>query len=450
MGNDFSERLDAGPSDDSESKRVARFGRLKHYTILGLFGFYNHSFHLDSFEPTMLTGANGTGKSTVLRTIRWVSQGDWGSLAKTPFERIILEFDEAQVVVNRKSTEGFRIQLSREGLNPKVWDYNLLDEARGGTDFKRFVSRYADAELDPDVWEEFSLRERQQLFTLWQTKQEASVPAWVASMARSFPVLLVSDQRLAPARRERPKSRGVGNVVDVVAAIEAAVLHINEEVQRYKSLYGTASQNLDQNFPRRVFTAINSQRRFGGRRDIEREFQELQDLRSSLAAAGLIDAAEVEESIADLPLDNPDSLALISTYLDDTKKKLATFEPLRRRLEPFIDFLRRHYKGKRIRIDEQHGFRIASDRTGEDILPVHLSSGEQQIFILAHKLLFESSPGTLVLIDEPELSLHVLWQSSFVDDLTEISEVSGAYFLLATHSPTLIAGRTDLRRSLDG
>ncbi len=69
--------------------------------------------------------------------------------------------------------------------------------------------------------------------------------------------------------------------------------------------------------------------------------------------------------------------------------------------------------------------------------------------VLAHQILFRATAGTLVLIDEPELSLHVLWQASFVQDLTQMGKVNNLSYLLATHSPTLIGGREDLKRSLD-
>ncbi|AWE51187.1 AAA family ATPase [Streptomyces nigra] len=453
MEDSFPEHLGDPDPHAGDSARVFRFGHLMNYTVHGLFGSPLQDFALDVHEPTMLTGANGTGKSTILRTIDWISRCEWASLAAIKFDRIILEFENARLEVSRKSSGTLSILLNRNHLKPKHWEYKpgvippFMEDQDWAelSDYERhaLLTRF----MGNDQTEPLH-REASRLLRL-ASRHKEPVPVWVAQIPRSFPALLVSDQRLAPARRKRPRKRGTGDTVDVVAAIEAAVLHINDEVQRYKSLYGTASQNLDRDFPRRVFAAMSSQRTFGGSQNIAREFKEVQDLRSSLAATGLIDATEVEESISDLPLDNPDSLALISTYLSDTKDKLSTFEPLRRRLEPFIEFLRRHYKGKKIRIDAERGFQISSEALDEDISPVHLSSGEQQMFILAHKLLFESSPGTLVMIDEPELSLHVLWQSTFVEDLTEISEVSGTYFLLATHSPTLIAGRTDLRRSLD-
>jgi predicted ATPase len=63
--------------------------------------------------------------------------------------------------------------------------------------------------------------------------------------------------------------------------------------------------------------------------------------------------------------------------------------------------------------------------------------------------LFEAEPSTLMLIDEPELSLHVLWQANLVEDLMEMGRASNLTFLLASHSPSLIGDREELIRSLD-
>jgi ABC-type glutathione transport system ATPase component len=100
-------------------------------------------------------------------------------------------------------------------------------------------------------------------------------------------------------------------------------------------------------------------------------------------------------------------------------------------------------------IDQELGFRVEVDGSPNPLPPTRLSSGEQQILVLAHQILFAAKPKTLVLIDEPELSLHVVWQATFVDDLARMGSVADLSFLLATHSPTLIGGREDLKRSLN-
>ena len=71
------------------------------------------------------------------------------------------------------------------------------------------------------------------------------------------------------------------------------------------------------------------------------------------------------------------------------------------------------------------------------------------MLVLAYQVMFLASPGTLVLIDEPEISLHVMWQDRLVDQLTEMSRARDLTFVLATHSPSLIGARETLKRSLD-
>ena len=73
-----------------------------------------------------------------------------------------------------------------------------------------------------------------------------------------------------------------------------------------------------------------------------------------------------------------------------------------------------------------------------------LSSGEQHQLVLFFELLFEIKENALILIDEPELSLHVAWQKKFVGDLMKIIDLNQFDVILATHSPQLISRWTDL------
>ena len=43
-----------------------------------------------------------------------------------------------------------------------------------------------------------------------------------------------------------------------------------------------------------------------------------------------------------------------------------------------------------------------------------------------------------VLIDEPEISLHIEWQQGFIDDLFRILELKNLNFIIATHSPYIV------------
>lgn len=72
-----------------------------------------------------------------------------------------------------------------------------------------------------------------------------------------------------------------------------------------------------------------------------------------------------------------------------------------------------------------------------------LSSGEQQLITLAAKLAARAEKGMVMLLDEPELSLHVKWQRAVPLMLAELSKRLSCALVVATHSPVLIASTLD-------
>ena len=65
-----------------------------------------------------------------------------------------------------------------------------------------------------------------------------------------------------------------------------------------------------------------------------------------------------------------------------------------------------------------------------------LSSGEQQLYTKFSYLITIDPQHSVILIDEPELSLHPQWQNKFVKMLKTIGKSN--QFILATHSPYII------------
>lgn len=72
-----------------------------------------------------------------------------------------------------------------------------------------------------------------------------------------------------------------------------------------------------------------------------------------------------------------------------------------------------------------------------------LSSGEQQIVSLVAKIITHAEQGCLILIDEPEISLHVSWQRVVPRVFSVISNYFSCDILTATHSPLLISSIAD-------
>lgn len=76
-----------------------------------------------------------------------------------------------------------------------------------------------------------------------------------------------------------------------------------------------------------------------------------------------------------------------------------------------------------------------ADESGRPI--GQLSSGEKQIVTMLTYLAFLTGEQSIFVVDEPELSLHLAWQTKLVDALTELRP-KGSQLILATHSPEIV------------
>lgn len=73
---------------------------------------------------------------------------------------------------------------------------------------------------------------------------------------------------------------------------------------------------------------------------------------------------------------------------------------------------------------------------GEKLSPYRLSSGEKQMLIILLTVLLEDNEHYVLLMDEPEASLHVEWQQKLVGILRKMNP--NAQIILTTHSPAMI------------
>lgn len=82
------------------------------------------------------------------------------------------------------------------------------------------------------------------------------------------------------------------------------------------------------------------------------------------------------------------------------------------------------------------------DRTVIDMLDA--SSGELSILATFLSLAATIEDGSLILIDEPEISLHPAWQRTYIDLLNRaFGAYSGCHYIIATHSPLIISDLPD-------
>ncbi len=99
---------------------------------------------------------------------------------------------------------------------------------------------------------------------------------------------------------------------------------------------------------------------------------------------------------------------------------------------------------------EKTGKIIASDKNneivfrqeGEILTPYQLSSGEKQVLIILLSVLIQDNEPYILIMDEPEISLHIDWQEILIKLIRSLN--NHVQVILATHSPGLVMkGWTD-------
>lgn len=117
----------------------------------------------------------------------------------------------------------------------------------------------------------------------------------------------------------------------------------------------------------------------------------------------------------------PDA-ALRAQQLSEPKKKF----------QDIIDKLFADTGKKIIRTENE----IRFSQIGEILEPYRLSSGEKQILSILLTVLIQDNNNYVLLMDEPEVSLHIDWQAQLIDLILELNP--NVQIILTTHSPAVI------------
>lgn len=427
-----------------------------------LLGRFDHKISFpQQDEFIILHGPNGVGKTKVLELIQALSAPlQVHKIARIPFGSAELAYSDGsvlEVVRNYQETLPLGEQLEKKirqvhltlripGTgDPIRWftkfDNDDINQAR----LRDYMSRtFGIDQMGPDLWEDAGgmiVRTSDILevygdrlpASLFRNSQEKRIPAKLREFLAANDVHLIETQRLLGLQPLRPSHMRT-DLPGRSIKVEEFAQDLSRRLAEALAENSRVSQELDRTYPTRLLAA---QSEFPDEQKIRSRYAEQNELRRRLAEISVLD----EKSGG---IDIPDGMAtwqknVLWTYLQDSDRKLSTFRYILDRVNLLQEIVNSRFLYKRLEVDRTRGLRVLSDEGAELGLSM-LSSGEQHELVLLYDLLFNVSPGALVLIDEPEISLHVSWQKRFIEDLRRISSLVEFRSIVATHSPQ-IAGK---------
>ncbi|WP_106640885.1 AAA family ATPase [Allosphingosinicella vermicomposti] len=393
--------------------------RLKRFTITGLFGYLNHTINFPQMSPTasapeilIVEGQNGTGKTTIMKMLAGITSAlNFDIFRQVPFHNAELELSNGDI-----------LGISSDISNP---EFPIV------ATFRHHVVRLA------------RVRES----GVYTSEQEAAITAYredalpllksvdfeLLTIDRSIVVEtkssddLIYDSKTGQFTHKKKDKTLAARVRDFLrdAQVNYRRFFQAEELEllpRILKQFSNIQESYDADtllgrINRVLYSSIEISR-FGLQTD-EKELETLANLLRN-------DSYKSDQHI----------LALLASYIEIHESRHEARQLIALRLSLFETIMDEFFVGKKIRISYRHGFEIIGT-SGEGLKEKDLSSGEFHFLYMMVAALLCERTGTIIAIDEPELSLHVSWQRRLIGALSKCASGASPLFFLSTHSTAI-------------
>ncbi|MDV0445530.1 hypothetical protein MmiAt1_11130 [Methanimicrococcus sp. At1] len=421
-------------------------------SIKKLFGRFDYTIDLHSEGITILTGPNGFGKSTILNIISALTNGDLLFFMTLNYEEISIN-DKVKIAKTDShlsfSNEIKNIKIELKDIINVFENYIESMPYRKISD-KQYMDFIRDTIIDKkDVFNRFieASRERSKESEERLSEDNASSLNDIILSLNSLKDIVgdtyfISEQRLIQhsiTENEWRFSRYSDS--EIIYTINTLPTKFKKLRNEKANEYLVISNSRDSTYPERLF----SEKKGITELDFSTKMEAMKKKFKQLNEFHIFDLPEIGE----VNFEKTHEIAL-KVYLEDFDEKYKVYEEFISKLKLYTDIINSKLHFKELKFSSEKGLVVVEiDGDKKEIPLSDLSSGEKHEIILFYDLIFESKPNMLLLIDEPEISLHVEWQRNFMKDMVEIAKtVTNLKIIVATHSPQIISNYRNLQIDL--
>lgn len=364
--------------------------RIKSFEVTGFFGQSTPVLLQFNDDLNIITGRNGSGKTSILKLLWYITSGNiLLALKEVKFKKATLITTEYECTVHKLSTYTCRVDWKGEANGEKFQrTYEDVEDEDG--------SIHANAEDRPNQ--------------LLSTKGSS---VFLPTFRRIEGGFTLSE------RKTNPIARAKGD-------IEESLVALSNRLTNGKHVFVSALSTVD------VVTLLGRQYT-----DLSEKYNLLQqttsqEIISKIKAFKLDKVTTKQKESADQVLDE------IRVQIEGMERER---EGIMRPLEAVRELAMKLFRHSGITLGKSLGFGDAANAINSEAL----SAGEKQMLsFIAYNAFYSDA---IVIIDEPELSLHVDWQRQLFPIL--LSQQASNQFIIATHSPFIYSKYPDKEIQID-
>ena len=438
-----------------EALRSARGARLaiqlKGLSVTGLFNTFNYDipFPTPSEEVSqpsvvILHGRNGVGKTTLLRMLDGLMRLDFDTFRRIPFRSCALSFTSGDSITVSPRGAGVH-----EGLDVTFRNHSvILHPQRSGPLHEKDAPkveafRQIFFEVTKSINFEFIDTERMYQFAYAEDPDQSRSPhdimASSAIAARYRVTTLAAQRTLVPLPRN-PKAK---EPTTAMSLAQRVAQFIRDAQVNYRRFFAATEPDL---FARIIEGLTASPSRTPSADEVKARLQAIYAQDQETSRLGLeSDRWDYKQLIGHLDSFSrkkgsvrKHALTVLASYAEVLESRAAERQLVAERLFTFERLLSDFFIDKTVSPNATVGILIKT-RAGEALKEAQLSSGEFHLLFLMVAALVTRRRGTVIAIDEPEMSMHIGWQRKLVPALVECASNAQPLFILATHSPDIAA-----------
>ncbi|MGU3493377.1 AAA family ATPase [Xanthobacteraceae bacterium A53D] len=418
---------------------------MHHITSVTVDGFWEtYTFKFDLFKDvTFFIGPNGTGKTTLINIIASVLTADIANLEKLPFQKITIILSGN----NNNNIPSISVHKNKKGRPESESIEYRIKSGTGGKDLVLNANDETDlfyrhlAMTDRFAYEQFR---RQSSKILPAIRQYVNV-TWL-SVHRS-PVAQPSEEYRPSfdSSVDRKLEDQSNALVRYFATLSGEK---DKEFAKFQEFMFTYMlETFNDNDVLSHLPNINLRNLDNYKSSLKRIFGELHVPEDN--SGPLIDSyfSKVEKFIDRPPgAVSPQvafsvlALSRIDTIVNRWRAFQEKIDKVYSQRDRFREIINTLLQRKQMLILSSNELQFRS-RTGKVLNAQMLSSGEKQLLILLSEALLQREMPAIFIADEPELSLHVLWQERLIASLRAINP--SAQIIAATHSPDIVGPLVD-------
>jgi energy-coupling factor transporter ATP-binding protein EcfA2 len=428
-----------------------------------LIGVFEHQQLMADFRPglNLLHGKNGSGKTTLLHVLANLLEGDLYRFCNIRFSRLIVRlYDDTEIVLEQPRTDDrvvVRVVLRGQDLGTLSRD-TPVPEPIASSFRELFPARPVYLPAFRSILEAADDRERYSVYpeTINTRTEFEAIKAHEERYSRLRPrgAGRVLDNPNATASKTVLCRRWFGDFVPIVRYPSLA--DVSRQLRdEFEQAYFTVNRNNQETFSTvfsEVLQAVLEKRAPQVGEDVKSLLTRVQTHLRALAPEnphggdryGQI-AALIEKAGTLVHAEEQSIRAILEIYDSALAERAKREEEAYRGLRQFEQSFNRFIEPKELRVI----LPIARRRTGPMIsfpngysakLGV-LSSGERQVLTMLFCATHMSPADGTMLIDEPEISLHVDWQRIILDEI--IRQAGDRQIIACTHAPEVVAEHRD-------